>query len=130
MIIGIGTDLVKLERFRTRIECASFLTRVFTHDELLEAKSYRDPAPELATRFACKEAVMKCMGAGIRQGVWFSQICVTSRGGTRLHVNLARRARDVASYFGPCKWQVTSSSRGDFLFAQAILIADRAHTRG
>lgn len=125
-IIGIGMDLVNIDRFHRRLENPSFLTRVFTEAELNEANEHCDPAKVLATKFACKEAVMKCLGAGLRQGIWFPQICVMKQGDTRLNVDLARRAREIANEIVPCYWQLTSATKGTLLFAQAFLIAGKS----
>ncbi len=72
MIIGIGIDLVEIERIR----CVfiryreRFLKRVFTHVEAQFAMKRADPAPYLAAVFAAKEAASKALGTGIRGISW------------------------------------------------------------
>lgn len=58
MIIGIGVDVVHIDRFEKTLErSASLRTRLFTEDE-------RDlPMRSLAGRFAAKEALAKALGA-------------------------------------------------------------------
>lgn len=121
-IVGIGIDLVNIARFQRRLESKSFLDRVFTEAELAEVGEHCDPEQALAIKFAHKEAVMKCLGAGIRQGVWFSQIGVTGEG-AGLRLDLARCARDVGDAFGRCYWHHACSTSDDYVFAQAMLIA-------
>ncbi|HLP23446.1 MAG TPA: holo-ACP synthase [Microbacteriaceae bacterium] len=63
MILGIGVDVVHLERFRTRLEATPALR------ERLFVPSERETSPEsLAARFAAKEAVIKAMGGPV--GTW------------------------------------------------------------
>lgn len=67
MILGIGSDLIEIERVRTLYEKKpeSFLKRVFTEEEARYCLSHKDPAPSLAARFAAKEAVAKAWGIGL-----------------------------------------------------------------
>lgn len=127
VIVSIGIDLVNLSRFRQRLESPSFRARVFTKPELAEAEIHGGSAEALATKFAYKEAVMKCLGAGVRQGVWFSQIGVTGEG-ARTRLDLQRCARDIADAFGQCYWHLSNSTNGDYVIAQAILMAGNNKT--
>ncbi len=63
-IIGTGVDITEVGRLRSAIEKwgASFLNRVFTKEELKNAKTRVNFYPHLAGRFAAKEAVFKAMG--------------------------------------------------------------------
>ena len=67
MIIGIGTDIIEIERIEEAIKKNKrFLDKLFTKDEniLFEKKSMR---PEvIAGNFAAKEAISKALGTGIR----------------------------------------------------------------
>ena len=64
MIRGIGTDIVKVNRFECLDE--SFLSRIFTGTEIEEAKRRQKPAEFYASRFAAKEAFSKALGTGFR----------------------------------------------------------------
>ena len=65
-MIGIGIDVVDIERFRTTLErTPSMRTRVFTQIELDYVAPQSDPIPSLAARFAAREAVMKSLGLGL-----------------------------------------------------------------
>jgi len=65
-ILGLGTDLVELDRFRLALARRSSLPeRLFSDDERAYAARQHDPAPSLAVRFAAKEAVMKALGVGL-----------------------------------------------------------------
>ncbi len=66
MIVGLGSDLVEVERFRRALLRRERLAqRLFTDGEREYGFSQHDPAKSLAARFAAKEAVMKALGAGL-----------------------------------------------------------------
>jgi holo-[acyl-carrier protein] synthase len=77
MIIGIGTDLTVIARIEHLVARHGdrFLLRVFTPYEREEcSRRQAGYAEALAARFAAKEAVMKALGTGYRQGVKFQEI--------------------------------------------------------
>jgi holo-[acyl-carrier protein] synthase len=64
MIIGTGVDITEVTRLRQAVEKwgNDFLKRVFTAQELENAKTRGSLYQHLAGRFAAKEAVFKAMG--------------------------------------------------------------------
>jgi len=74
MIAGIGIDLIEVEKIVKNIHSKVYLRKVFTEAEIEECRSAINPAERFAGKFAAKEAFMKAIGKGIRQGVWFTQI--------------------------------------------------------
>jgi phosphopantetheine--protein transferase-like protein len=66
VVVGLGTDLVDLDRFRLAAErTPGILQRYFTEGEREYAERRRDPIERYAARFAAKEAVLKALGLGI-----------------------------------------------------------------
>jgi holo-[acyl-carrier protein] synthase len=63
MIIGIGIDMVKIEKIKNAIERLgkSFLDRVFDQKELKNISQGKMYYQRLAARFAAKEAVIKAI---------------------------------------------------------------------
>ena len=63
-IIGMGVDIIEVRRLRQAIEKwgRGFLKRVFTKEELKNAKTRSSLYQHLAGRFAAKEAVFKALG--------------------------------------------------------------------
>lgn len=70
-VAGIGVDLVDVTRFRRLLDegKTGVLDRIFTEGEKLYCLTKKDPAPHLAVRFAAKEAFLKALGLGLRQGL-------------------------------------------------------------
>ena len=98
-MIGIGTDLVELDRFREALRRTPRLAeRLFRPDERAYAERSRDPTERLAVRFAAKEAVMKALGTGIRGVRWRDIEVVRQRGrapSIQLHGTAAARAERI-----------------------------------
>jgi holo-[acyl-carrier protein] synthase len=66
-IIGLGADIVEVERIRGVLERQGerFLGRVFTEEERAYCLRMKYPHKHLAARFAAKEAVSKAFTTGI-----------------------------------------------------------------
>jgi holo-[acyl-carrier protein] synthase len=64
IIIGTGVDITEVKRLRQAVEKwgEEFLNRVFTKEELKNAKTRGSLYQHLAGRFAAKEAVFKALG--------------------------------------------------------------------
>jgi len=64
MIIGTGVDITEVNRLKKAAEKwgDEFIRRIFTEDELENAKTRGSLYQHLAGRFAAKEAVFKAMG--------------------------------------------------------------------
>ena len=70
MVVGVGTDLVAIDRLAAALERRPALAeRLFTPAELAltEAGTTTGRTRSLAARLAGKEAVMKSLGAGMGQ---------------------------------------------------------------
>ncbi|ARC54258.1 holo-ACP synthase [Candidatus Riesia pediculicola] len=76
-IIGLGVDLIKIERIRKIIFVYKnkFARRILSKREWIEYQNYKkDKAEFLAKRFSVKEAVSKALGTGMSSGIFFNQI--------------------------------------------------------
>ena len=75
MIFGIGTDLIEVERVADKMEKKQgFKELVFSAGEIIycEARTYK--YEHYAARFAAKEAFLKAIGTGWRNGTAFNEI--------------------------------------------------------
>lgn len=69
MILGIGTDIIEVERVKKALERKAFSERVYTEDERIYCeKRISQAGQSYAARFAAKEAFMKALGTGLRGG--------------------------------------------------------------
>ena len=68
-IIGIGLDLVEVDRVAKAIERPRFVERVYTPGEIAACEGRgAGRAASYAARFAAKEAFLKALGTGLRGG--------------------------------------------------------------
>jgi len=71
VIVGTGVDLAEVPRVRTAIERFGlrFVERIYTAAEIAYVERKANKYERYAARFAAKEAGMKAIGTGWRQGV-------------------------------------------------------------
>jgi holo-[acyl-carrier protein] synthase len=79
MISGIGTDIVSIERFQRFVDegNSALLQRIFTERERTLCSARKDSASCYAARFAAKEAFLKALGTGLRDGISWQDMEVT-----------------------------------------------------
>jgi phosphopantetheine--protein transferase-like protein len=68
MIAGVGIDLFEIPRFQ-KLRCnPDFLNQIFSASEIAWIQKNRDPIYPPAVRFAVKEAVLKALRKGLKNG--------------------------------------------------------------
>ena len=88
-IIGNGVDIVKNSRFRKLISNKKFVERIYSRTEINFSKKILNKESYFAKRFAAKEAFVKSLGTGFRNGINFKDISIvnTSYGKPRILLN-------------------------------------------
>jgi holo-[acyl-carrier protein] synthase len=83
VLLGIGTDLVDVARFRrvTERHGEGFLERLFPPAELERWRATRRSVEHLAAGFAAREAVVKALGTGLVGQMSWRDIEVVPSGG-------------------------------------------------
>jgi holo-[acyl-carrier protein] synthase len=126
MIIGIGSDLVDIERIRRTLERHGerFLSRIFTETERKRAERRANRVETYAKRFAAKEACAKALGTGLRQGVFWRDMGVVNlpsgRPTMRLTGGALRRLQDITPQGCEARIDVTITDEGPL--AQAFVL--------
>ena len=72
--IGIGVDIVENKRIKSSIRSKSFVNRIFSKSEILISKKLLSKTKFFSKRFAAKEAFVKALGTGFRNGLNFKDI--------------------------------------------------------
>ena len=80
MILGIGTDITSIRRIEKILgrHSQQFITRCFTAEEYKYAeernKSFKEYASFFAKHWSAKEAIVKALGTGFRDGIYLKDI--------------------------------------------------------
>jgi len=95
MILGIGSDLIDIERIAHTLDRFGdrFIRRVYTPVEIARAERRADRAATYAKRFAAKEACAKALGTGLRKGVFWHDMGVVNLPGGRPSLALTGGAK-------------------------------------
>jgi holo-[acyl-carrier protein] synthase len=128
LIVGLGSDLVEVARFRLAMERRAKLPeRLFSDAEREYAFRQRDPVKSLAARFGAKEAVMKAMGVGLWKFKLRDVEVVRAKSGAP-SVALHGRAAEMAAERGVVAWHLSLTHTETTALAVAIALGDGAAT--
>ena len=67
MIVGIGNDIIEIERIEKAISKEGFKNKVYTQRELENIEKRGDRVETYAGIFSAKEAISKAIGTGVRE---------------------------------------------------------------
>ena len=97
-----GIDMVDCNRLAEAIRRHGdrFLKRIYTPAELGYCLGRKREMEHLAGRFAAKEAVLKVLGTGLRQGMNWTDIEIINEPSGQPRVTLRGRVREVAEEKG------------------------------
>lgn len=97
MIFGIGVDIADISRFQRFMDTnnSALLLRLFTEQERSACGSNRSTASRFAARFAAKEAFLKALGTGLRDGLSWQDMEVVNDGLGKPDLRLTGRALEL-----------------------------------
>ena len=128
-IVGHGIDVIETERVGRLLDDHGdrFLARCYTAAEqsyIAPDKSLHRRVEYLAGRFAVKEAVLKVLGTGWRDGIAWTDAEVLRLASGQPTVKLHGLCRDIAHDLGINQWWVSISHTRTLAMASAIGVAD------
>lgn len=131
MIYGIGSDIVNIKRLEKSEEfLLRFIRRCMTESEqqTMQRRGLADMQTRIAyvaKRFAAKEAVVKALGTGFRDGLYLSDVEVINDNYGKpyviLHGNTLKYVKDT---FGNREIKIHLSLSDDYPFAQAMAVLE------
>ena len=123
MIYGIGVDLVKMARIKAAMETwgERFQKKIFTEKERALCLSKPRPTRYWAMRFAAKEAFSKVIGLGMRKGIYWKDIEVTSNSFGKPELILHGQAREICLQAGIKNSFLTLSDEDGYAVAVVVL---------
>ncbi len=97
MIFGIGTDIADISRFQRFMDenNEALLRRMFTEQERSVCGVNRASASRYAARFAAKEAFLKALGTGLRDGLSWQDMEVVNDDLGKPDLHLSGRALEL-----------------------------------
>jgi holo-[acyl-carrier protein] synthase len=121
-MLSTGVDIIEIERVRRAVSRwdERFLKRVYTQAELVFC---RGRVPELAVRFAGKEAISKALGTGLFGVSWREMEVLPDARGKPL-VHLHGRAAARAAQLGLAEFAISLSHSRDY--AVAFVVAGKS----
>jgi len=125
MILGVGLDLIELDRFKAAMkrQGAPFLEKLFTPAERRYCEDKWNRIAHYAARFAAKEAVLKALGTGWSGGIRWTDVEVARDPAGSVTVRLAGLAKKAAARRGIRRvhLNITHAQK----YAAAVAIAER-----
>jgi holo-[acyl-carrier protein] synthase len=119
--LSVGVDIIEIERIKQVLQRHGerFLHRVYTEAEIAYC---RGRVPELAARFAAKEAASKALGTGIvgRGGIFWREVEVLPDTRGKPLVHLRGRAQDRAQSLGLKRFAISLSHSQEYAVAFVV----------
>jgi len=125
-IVAHGIDMVDCQRLKESVERFGkrFLDRVFTPLEQEYCLGKKREMEHLAGRFAAKEAVLKVLGTGWRDGINWTDIEVRNAPSGQPSVHLSGRCRELADQQGLASILISISHIETHAIASAIAASE------
>ena len=128
MILGIGTDLVNIERVRKVLDRFGerFENRVFSKIEIQRSRGKYDPSSSYAKRWAAKEACSKALGIGLRMGISWKEMHIVNLQSGKPKLVIEGKAKHLLKEMTPSGHspKINVSLTDDHPWAKAIVIIE------
>jgi holo-[acyl-carrier protein] synthase len=119
MILGIGTDVVQIERIKNilSIHRERFIKRILVESEISQMNKLSIDKQEnfIAKRFAAKEAISKAFGVGISKEIGFCDIEISNN-------SLGKPVAHIAKY--DSKYKIHLSLSDDYPVVVAFCVIE------
>jgi holo-[acyl-carrier protein] synthase len=123
MIFGTGIDIVDITRFERFVkeENSSLFRRLFTTAEIAYCAARKRSAQHYALRFAAKEAFLKALGTGLREGLSWQDMEVVHDHNGKPDLALSGGAEHLFKTAGLTRCFLSLSHDGNCAVASVIL---------
>ena len=120
MIIGIGTDIIEVERVARAISKEAFKKKVFSEREIAYCESQKKEE-SFAARFAAKEAFFKALGTGWRNEMEITEVEIINNELGKPEIILSGKVLAVFNEMGGKKVHVSLSHIKNTAIAYVII---------
>lgn len=118
--MGIGTDIIEIERIEKAILKESFLLKYFTNEERKFFLGKNNKPNIIAGNFAAKEAFVKALGTGFGE-IKASEIEILRKTSGEPYVNIFGNAKSKSDCMGIKKINISISHCKSYAVAFAVL---------
>jgi holo-[acyl-carrier protein] synthase len=124
LIYGIGTDIIEVSRIAKVMERdIGFRDKIFSEGEIAYCEKMRNKYQHYAARFSAKEAFMKALGTGWRDGIRFVEIEVAHDPLGKPLILLSGKAKELAEKAGMGEIHVSLSHVKEV--ASAVVVVEK-----
>lgn len=125
MILGVGVDTVEIARIQRFLDDGNqpLLDRLFSPAEQQYCLPKKQAAACLAARFAAKEAFVKALGTGLRDGLSWTEMEVTNDVLGKPSLQLCGRTSQLVAQRGEIVIHLSVSHDGGHAVALVVLEA-------
>lgn len=121
MILGIGTDIAKVQRFEKWVNNPEMIERFFNPIEIKKSGSISHLCEHYAARFAAKEAFAKALGTGL-VGFELKDVYIENNSDGKPFLKLQNSAeKKVNEIYGECIIHISLSHEKEFATAFVII---------
>ena len=124
MIFGCGIDFISVSRIRDAIQNNDkFINKIYTDKEILYSEKHgKNKFAKFATRFAAKEAFLKALGTGYKDGISFKEIEIIRKDLSAPQITLHGKTKDIFEKIcGNANIFVSLSDDSEFAIANVII---------
>jgi len=129
MILGIGTDLVDIQRIEKLIESSEFISKIFTDNEITKSNNITDKkkkASYFAKRFSAKEAFSKALGTGFGEVLAFKDIEILNNEKGAPYFNISDNIDCyIKEFHNINSYEVHLSLTDEYPYAQSFVILSK-----
>jgi holo-[acyl-carrier protein] synthase len=125
-VLGIGTDITECLRIAQMIERHGelFVDRVYTPEETRYCRNRKAATQHFTGRWAAKEAVLKALGTGWRQGITWHDVEVCTQPSGKPVIVLRGGAKEAARQLGITRVHISISHCRSHAVAFAVAVGD------
>ena len=120
-VVGLGTDIVEIDRIGEGDSLTRLAKRVLTEKELSVFNTHTMPARYFAKRFAAKEAAVKALGTGIGRGISWQHIEISNDELGKPEIHFFLGALDKANELGAKNATISIADEQHYAVATVIL---------
>lgn len=123
MIHGIGIDIVEVSRIQAFLDQDNqpLLSRLFTPAELAHCLHKKQSADCLAGRFAAKEAFVKALGSGLRDGLSWVEMEIVNNPLGKPELLFSGKTAQILNNLGKLETHLSISHDGGKAVAMVVL---------